>query len=311
MSYYLGVDIGGTKTAIGIVTASYSLLDKVLVPTPKSPSVKEIGDLIAVTAQALLAKHKLSFSDIISGGAGCPGTVDMKTGHIIFACNLDMHNAPLAEYLSKKMEIPFFICNDADAAAFGEYIVGAGSDVSSAITVTLGTGVGTGIIMNDKIIPSEGGHIVTKHGGIQCNCGRKGCFEKYASATALIEQAIEAMENNKNSLLWELSGGTENVNGKILFEAIDLGDKTAQEVLDKYVEYVAGGLTSIINLLLPEMICIGGGVSAQGERLIAPIRKLVHAEQFTLADGSYTQIVACTLGNDAGIIGAATFSKYI
>ena len=237
--------------------------------------------------------------------------VYMDNGVIVFAGNLGLRNAPMAEELSKRLGMHTVVLNDADAAAYGEVVAGAARGAASAVTITLGTGVGCGVVLPGGVIrPGEGGHMVIVYDGEPCTCGRKGCFEAYASATALIRQTKIAMVKAPQSRLWEVCGGElENVAGKTLFDALALGDATAKEVFDAYVHYVACGITNIVNLVQPEMVCVGGGISGAGEILLAPLRKLVQADQFPMGDGRVTRIEVCQLGNDAGIIGAALFAR--
>ena len=208
---------------------------------------------------------------------------------------------------------PVRIGNDANVAAYAEYLAGAARGSRRAVMVTLGTGIGVGVIIDgsDHGMAAEGGHMIIRHGGRHCSCGHDGCFEAYASATALINQTREAMLRHKESLLWELCGGDlSKVNGKTPFDAAQAGDNLAQAVLDEYIEDLACGLANLINLLQPEVLCIGGGICAQGENLLAPLRSALNREEFTKDSPRRTKLCVAQLGNDAGIIGGAMVPLY-
>ncbi len=254
----------------------------------------------------------INYDEIISVGIGTPGSVNKDTGAIEFSNNLKFHNVPAKQMLEERLKKPVYLENDANAAALGEAVAGCEFGVKDFVAVTLGTGVGSGIIIDGKIYRGsnfcggEMGHMVINVDGIPCNCGRKGCWEKYASATALVSQAVEAMQSNKDSLLWQTCDGDLNkVEGKTIFEALDLGDATAKAVVDKYLYYVSVGLANVINALQPEAVCIGGGISGQGEKILEPIRAIVKAERYSVYADKQATILKAALGNDAGIIGAA------
>jgi glucokinase len=218
--------------------------------------------------------------------------------------------------LEELLKKPVYLENDANAAALGEAVAGCGNGVPSFIAITLGTGVGSGIVLDGKVYRGsnfcggEMGHTVICVDGIPCNCGRKGCWEKYASATALVSQAVEAMQGNKGSLLWQTCDGDLNkVDGRSIFEAYDMGDAVAKAVVDKYLYYVSVGLSNVINALQPDTVCIGGGISGQGEKILKPIRDMVKAERYSVYADKQTSIVPAELGNDAGIIGAALLGE--
>lgn len=310
MNYYLGIDLGGTNIAVGVVDESYHLLCKKSVPTPTG-SYDIIADTIRDTALTLLAEMDIPLSAVECAGIGTPGQVNAQTGYVVFACNLGMRNAPLGVAVSEKLGIKTFLCNDADAAAFGEAEAGVAKDCKSSVTITLGTGVGCGVVLGTTIIPGEGGHHIIRYGGEPCNCGRVGCFESYASASALIRQTKAAMEQDKTSLMWKISQEVGKVNGRTAFMAARQLDPAAKKVIDQYIDYVACGIINICNLFQPEMVCIGGGISGEGESLISLIRERVQREQYPLLDGSASKVEVCSLGNDAGIIGAALFGKYM
>jgi len=255
---------------------------------------------------------KLSMDEIESVGIGTPGSVNKSNGYIEFANNLAFNNVPAKEMLEERLNKPVYLDNDANCAALGEQVAGVGNGVKDFIAVTLGTGVGGGIIVNGEILngingaAAEVGHMVIDVDGIQCNCGRKGCWEKYASATALISQTKEAMKNNPESIMWKIvDGNIDAVNGRTSFDAMREGDKVAKEVVDQYVKYVSVGISNLINIFQPEIICVGGGISNEGDNLLNPVREFISGEVYTKYSDKQTKVLKAQLGNYAGIIGSA------
>ncbi len=253
----------------------------------------------------------IDISEITAMGIGSPGSVIPSKGIVATSNNLKFSNLPLCAMMKERLGVDFYIENDANAAAYGELLAGAGKGKKEFIAVTLGTGVGGGIIIDGKIFSghnhfgAELGHMVIIHGGEKCGCGRKGCWEAYASASALIRQTKEAMENNKDSIMWEIAGSLDNVNGLTSFDGMRMGDKAAIEVVNKYVEYIAVGIIDIINIFQPEVICIGGGISKEGDTLLKPIKKYLDDGGYVTGVANHAEIKIAELGNDAGIIGAA------
>ena len=314
--YRIGVDLGGTNIATGILDENNKIIGRGKVKTRAPRPAAEIFDSIKESVEMAIADAGISIDDVKSIGIGTPGSVNKATGEIEFSNNLQFNNVPAKEMLEARLKKPVFLENDANCAALGEAVAGCGNGVKDFVAVTLGTGVGSGIIIDGKIIRGsnycggEMGHMVINVDGIQCNCGRKGCWEKYASATALVSQAVEAMQNNKTSLLWKTCDGDLNkVEGKTIFDALDLGDATAKKVVDRYLYYVSVGIGNIINALQPEIICVGGGISGQGEKILRPIRGFVAEERYSVHSNKQTIILPAQLGNDAGIIGAALLDE--
>ena len=247
-------------------------------------------------------------------GMGMPGSVD--GGNVRYLTNIPMENVPLEELFRKHFDRPLYLGNDADCAAVGEYFSGVGQGTKDFAVVTLGTGVGCGLILGGKLqggaASSEAGHLVIVHGGEQCNCGRKGCWERYASATALIGFTKKAMAEHPESALHAVAEKNGAVDGRTSFEAAKAGDETALAVCRQYVEYLACGLNSLINILRPEMVALGGGVAAAPEELLLkPVQELVEKESFSSHGGRVTQVLRAQLGNDAGIIGAALLGRVV
>lgn len=312
MNYYIGVDLGGTNIAIGIVNDDKEIVLKKSIPTACPRSAEEIVDDIVKTINELCESINISINALKWIGIGTPGSVNSETGVVERAHNLGFFDTPLKALICERVNVNCFVENDANAAAYGEFLAGAAKGSKDAICVTIGTGIGGGIIIDSKIYSgsnffgAELGHMVIEMTGKQCNCGRKGCMEQYCSATALTEQTKEAMQQNKDSLLWqECDGEIESVNGRTAFDAMRKGDATAKKVVDTYIGYLGCGCTNFINIFQPDILIIGGGISKEGETLLAPIREYATRESFDRNPIKATKIVAAELGNDAGIIGAA------
>ncbi len=310
--YCLGVDLGGTNIVAGVVDENFNIVAKAKVktnlPRPAEEIVKDMAD---VTLQAV-KNAGLKMEDISYFGAGSPGSINPHTGMVATSNNLRFKNLPMTQMLKELTGVHFYIDNDANAAAYGEMIAGAGKGSKSFAAITLGTGVGGGVITDGNMLTGfdyaggELGHTVMIMDGEDCTCGRKGCFEAYASATALIRQTKAKMQERKDSKMWELvEGNIDNVSGRTAFDAMRAGDEAAKQVVDTYCKYVACGATNIINVFRPEVFCIGGGISNEGETLLAPIREYVSKETYGRDNPQQPEIKAAKLANDAGIIGAA------
>lgn len=309
---HIGIDLGGTKIAAGIVNDDMRITAHIQVPTdlPKEP--EDLADEIFELAERLLKSQNLSFDDLDSVGVGIPSTVNQEKEMVEYANNFGFINVPFVRMLRERFPCPVYAENDAKAAAWGEYLAGSGCGSESMVAVTLGTGVGGGLILNGKILDGanraagEIGHMVIHRGGRQCNCGRRGCLEAYASATALVKAGKRAALKYPQSLLNRLCGDDrKNINGKIIFDAAKEGDTAANEVLNRYLDDLAEGVVNIINIIQPELVCIGGGLSGAGEQLLEPLRERVEPMVYSRNSEKNARIVAASLGNDAGIIGAS------
>ncbi len=310
--YYIGIDLGGTNIVAGVVDEKYNILAKARVKTnlPR-PSVEIIDDM-ALVAKTAVEEAGIKMSDVEWVGVGSPGLVNKYKGIVEYACNLGFDNIDLAGMIKERLGVECYVENDANAAAYGEMLAGAGKGTNSFVAITLGTGVGGGVIMDGKMLNGlncaggELGHIVINVGGEPCGCGRKGCWEAYASATACIRQTKRAMEEHKDSKMWELvDGNIDEVNGRTAWDAMRAGDKYGAEVVDRYIYYIATGVANIINIIRPEVLCIGGGICNEKEYLMKPLREYVEKETYGNNENNFTKVVVAELGSDAGLIGAA------
>ncbi|HHV95111.1 MAG TPA: ROK family protein [Clostridiaceae bacterium] len=313
--YYIGIDLGGTNIAAGIVDEEGKIILKDSVPTLREREYPEIIKDMAMLCLKLIKDAGLDLSDIKSIGVGAPGTPDVKNGILIYANNLKFKNVPIRTEMQKYINLPVYIDNDANCAALAESVAGAAKGYENSITITLGTGIGGGIVFGGKVYSgfngaaAEVGHIVIDYQGKMCTCGRRGCWEAYGSAPALIEQTQEAAKQNPDSLINKLvDNDLSKIDAKTAFDAAKQGDKTAKEVVDRYIKYVAEGLIDLINVFTPEVIVIGGGISKEGEYLLKPLREHI-AKGVYAKDVPQTEIKIAMMGNDAGIIGAAMLGK--
>jgi len=310
--YRIGVDLGGTNIAVGVISEDLRIIGRGVVKTNIPRPAEEIFDDISRAVDLAIKDAGISKDDVISVGIGTPGTVNKNNGYIELANNLDFKQVPAKEMLEERIKKPVYLDNDANCAALGEAVAGVGKGSKNFVAVTLGTGVGSGIIVDGKIINGsnfaggEMGHMVICVDGEQCNCGRRGCWEQYASATALIRQTKDAMKHHHDSVMWQLvNDNIDAVNGRTAFDAMRKNDPAAKEVVDRYIYYVAVGIINIINALQPEFICLGGGIANEKETLLEPVRQHVNRERYSRYATKQTKIVSAELGNDAGIFGAA------
>lgn len=309
----IGVDIGGTNLVAGLVDDNFKLVCKADTPANAKRTDREIVDDVIMLCKKLMAENNLKLSDIESIGIGVPGCFDNENTVILFCENINFLNTPIGKWIREEIDVPVYLGNDADCAALGEAYAGATKDARHSVMVTIGTGIGGGIIINKKIYNGfnscggELGHMVIKADGELCGCGRRGCMEAYSSATALVKQTKEAILKNPQSILAKTP--LEDVNGKTAFDAMRAGCPVGTAVVEKYVEYFATGITNIINIFQPDMLVIGGGVSKEGKPFTDMIMKYVSRERYGENSGlPKTTICTAVLGNDAGVIGAALLS---
>ena len=310
--YRLGIDLGGTNIAVGLVNEKYELIKKMSTPTLATRAPEAIIDDMAMVCKKLLAACNVNIADVESVGIASPGIANSKTGVIEYANNLPFKYLPIAKMLGERLGTSNIkVANDANAAALGEAVAGAARGSQSSVMITLGTGVGGGVIIDGKLISGfnfaggELGHMVIEAGGVPCSCGRCGCWESYSSATALIRMTKEKIEECKKNGRASKMLETERVSGRTACDCMRAGDEAAKEVYDKYIHYLAVGLGNVINIFQPEIITLGGGISGEGQSLIDSLVPEVAKEHYGTGLVKDSEIRIATLGNDAGIIGAA------
>lgn len=314
---YVGVDIGGTNLKAGLVDENGVLLATQKMKVASIADDDGLAWTVASLVQELAHTVNLSVSDVASVGVGVPGTVEIRSGSINYTCNLPLRNVPLRKLFHRYLSIPLYIENDANCAALAEFLVGAGRDSKRFVTITLGTGVGAGIVHNGKIyhgangMAGEVGHMVIQRGGLPCPCGRHGCWEQYASATALKRMTAAALAAHPHSILAQVVAENDGrVSGQSAFIAARRGDPVGQQVCDEYVDYLSCGVVNVVNIFQPDTLAIGGGVSNEAEeQLLLPVQQRVARESIPCGRDRRTRIVKAELGNRAGLIGAALLGK--
>lgn len=314
MAYYIGIDIGGTNIACGIVDGNYEIVARAKVKTNAPRPYSEILEDIKQSVRMACGELGIQPSEAESIGIGCPGTCN-SDGVVEYSNNLGFVNVPLRSDIEAEFGVKTYLDNDANAAAFGEFLAGAAKGAKNAVAITLGTGVGAGIIVDGKIYSGsncaggEIGHTVIVMDGRPCTCGRKGCFEAYSSATGLVNMTREAAERNPDSIMNTYIAEDGKVSARTAYKAMKNGDPAGKAVTEEYVKYLACGITNTINIFQPDILCIGGGVCNEGDILLVPLKKAVAEQVYSRNSAKNTEIVVCSLGNDAGIIGAALLCK--
>ncbi len=307
---YVGIDLGGTFIKGGIVDDLGRILVSDKVPTGAEGGAEAVAENIASLAKSLMQSLNLSASDMVGIGIGVPGMINSRAGVVTYSNNLAWENFPISKRVEALTGLPVKIANDANVAALGEVKFGGGKSLENAIMITLGTGVGSGIVLGGALYEgnhgagAEIGHSVIIDGGELCTCGRRGCLEAYASATALIRDTKRAMEAHPESLMWKTAKTLDEVDGATAFKNKE-NDPTARDVVNNYIGYLAAGLTDIANVFRPEAIIIGGGVSAEGDALIIPLTEAINSQIFAGERGPKVAIKVAELGNKAGLLGAA------
>ena len=309
MKYCIGVDLGGTNIAIGLIDLDGKvILHKKSIKTNAPRSCREISEDIKNVCLALCHDEKITISDVEWIGIATPGIV--KSGVVVSAVNLGWTNERFGDIVAELTGRPTYVANDANAAAYAEAKWGCGVGEESLIAVTLGTGVGGGIVLNGKIwegfngFAAELGHMVIVAGGRHCGCGLRGCLEAYCSATALVHETRRMMKLYPDSIMWDIvKGDISRIDGRTAFEASKKNDMAARQVIDDFVNYLAIGIANVINIFQPSVVCVGGGISGQGETLMRPLRERLKYTSFGTKD-SRTRVEAAVFRNDAGIIGA-------
>ena len=314
---YIGIDVGGTNLKAGLVDESGLILATHSIKVAQVDDADSLAWTLVSLTQELCRAAGVSLEQVVSVGVGVPGTVEIRSGTILYTCNLPLKNVPLRKLFHRYLATPLYIENDANCAALAEYFVGAGRGSKRFITVTLGTGIGGGIVHNGKIfhgangMAGEVGHMSIVYGGEPCPCGRRGCWERYASAQALKRMTAQAVAEHSDSVLAAVvreNGG--HISGRSAFEAMRRGDQTGKAVCEQYIDYLAAGIINLVNIFQPDTLAIGGGVSNEDDRyLLDPLRHRVERESIPCSRDKMTKIVKAELGNRAGIIGAAFLGK--
>lgn len=314
---YIGIDVGGTNLVAALTSTSGRIENKVTCPVDQSWTAEETSLQIVNLARQAAISGKTDLSLIKAVGIGFPGLVDNKTGYVVKTPNMAFDNTPFRTLFQAEWDVPVYLGNDANCAAIGEYWAGAVKGCDPAVVITLGTGIGGGLIVNRKLLTGfsnsgmEVGHMIIHPDGILCGCGNHGCWEQYGSATALIRMTKEEMEQVRDSILWKLcDGDISKVQGKTTFQAAGMGDPAARKVLNAYLTGLALGLANLVNILQPEVICLGGGISQADDRLLLnPLKELVMQNVFD--KNAPLRIERAALGNDAGVIGAAMLCNMV
>lgn len=316
--FYIGVDLGGTNIAVGLLDENFKIIAKEKCPTKTEREISAIMDDMGALCNTLIKNNGLTPNDIAYIGIATPGSVEPPAGIVTYSNNVRMSNYPISAELTARTGVKkVFVENDANAAALGEAIMGAGKGRDNVIMITLGTGVGGGIVINRKLYSGfnfaggELGHIVIKTDGRICSCGRRGCWEAYSSATGLKNITKDKLLSTKDTVMWEMiENNLENVSGRTAFDAAKKGDKAGKEVVDEYIYYLACGIANIINIFQPDVLCIGGGVCGEGDYLLKPLIKLERSQEYSHSmRKKFTEIKIAELGNDAGIIGAGLLGQ--
>ncbi|MDD3261507.1 MAG: ROK family protein [Oscillospiraceae bacterium] len=312
----LGIDIGGTGIKAGAVSSDHQILGRAVVPTCTQRPWQAVVQDTAKAARLALKDAGADENQCLSVGIGCPGIISAKTGTVIYSNNLGWKDVPLIKALEKTFSLPLFVSNDANCAVLGEACAGAAKGCRNVVLLTLGTGIGSGILTDGRLLEGGGpggaefGHTLLVMDGEPCTCGRRGCFESYASASALIRQAKRAAEKYSESLLATLcKRDLARMNGHIPFLAARLGDPTGLQVVQQYTTYLAAGIANAVNIFRPEAVLLSGGISKEGTYLTNPLEKLVAKEVFGRSASFLPKIRTAALGNNAGIIGAANLAS--
>lgn len=314
---YIGIDVGGTNLKAGLVDESGLILATHRMKVAQVDDQDSLAWTLVSLTQDLCQAAGVPLDQVASVGVGVPGAVEIYSGSVLYTCNLPLRNVPLRRLFHRYLSLPLYVENDANCAALAEYFIGAGRGSKRFVTITLGTGIGGGIIHNGKIfhgangMAGEVGHMTIVYQGEPCPCGRRGCWERYASAAALKRLTTETVEKYPDSILRRVideNGG--RVSGQSAFIAMRRGDPVGKQVCDQYIGYLAAGIVNLINIFQPDTLAIGGGVSNEDDRyLLTPLRRLVEQESLPCNRDKMTKLVRAELGTQAGIIGAAFLGK--
>ena len=312
MTLAIGIDIGGTKVAAGVVDENGNVLDRARRRTPtRDPA--HLVDVVGEIVRQLLAEHEVTCI-----GVGAAGWVDVERKTVLFAPNLAWRDTPLREQIAEKLDLPVVVENDANAAAWGEYRFGAGAGAKDVIVVTIGTGIGCGIVIDDRLyrgafgIAGEPGHMRVVPGGRLCGCGNYGCWEQYCSGTALVRAAQEIVTQRPQDgqRLRQIAGDTEAIDGPAVMRAAQEGDPAAVDCFQEVGRWLGQGLADLAVILDPDRFVIGGGVADAGDLLLSPARDTFAAVLSGRGHRPPAEIVNAKLGSEAGLIGAADLARH-
>lgn len=312
MKYRIGIDLGGTNIKAGIVDESYNIIRSISRPTDVSRQPEDILRDMSDMSLELIREENVDPKDVLGIGVGSPGTVDAVHGVVVYSNNFGWNHVALTYFMEKHTGFPIRISNDANCAALGEVKAGAAIDALNCILITLGTGVGGGIIFDGKIFEgahpggAEIGHTMLIAGGELCTCGRRGCLEAYASATALIRDTQRAAIEDVKSMIWKhCHGNHKKIDGKTVFLAAKENDETAKRVVSNYISYLGDGIVDMVNIFRPDKVLLSGGVCNEGETLTGPLNEYVKAHCFAGDNGFVPSVEIAKLGDKTGIIGSA------
>ncbi|MGC8787297.1 MAG: ROK family protein [Anaerolineae bacterium] len=310
--YAISLDVGGTLTKVAVVDATGQIVQRLQAPSARDIPRDRVPEHVVQIVHKIIGISGLSREQIVGACVGIPGVIDRRTDLVVSCPNLtNWEGLPLAKLVQEKLGIPTYLEKDANEAALGEHWLGAGQGIDDLICFTIGTGIGTGIILNGQLYrgstggAGEIGHIIVDKDGPLCTCGNRGCLEAVASARAIAEKGSKAVEHGELTIMRKLSNGDPKaVTTEMVFRAARAGDQVAQRILDEALTYLGVGVTSIVNVFNPAMIILGGGVAQAGEQLLAPVQQIVRQRARRLL-AEHVQIVLSRLGNDAGVIGGA------
>ena len=312
---YIGIDLGGTGIKAGIVDEKGAILHKTSCPTGMERGYEAVIRDMAALALRVIQESGHVVSDVKAIGIGIPGIIDPATGRVPMCANLDWHDVPLIDEMRKHVDLPVFVDNDATVAGLAEAVAGVSAGLSNSVFVTLGTGVGGGVIINGRPftgahgVASEIGHMTTVAGGELCSCGNRGCWERYSSATAIIREGRRLVERKPDcALMAAVNGDPEAITAKHVIDLAKAGDPDCAELFNTYVEHLCIGLRNIVNLYDPEVIALGGGVSHAGQFLLDAVNARLPGYIFYKTMPS-ARVELARMGNDAGIIGAAMLGR--
>ncbi|MCI9009859.1 MAG: ROK family protein [Clostridia bacterium] len=309
----IGVDLGGMSAKAAILQNG-KLIGKSRVETSAENAATETAFALAKLCKQTAEKEGIPFENISTIGIGSPGVIDSRAGTVVSWTNYGWKDVPLAAMIQKYTGKPTYVSNDANVAALGEAKYGAGRNYSSSLMVTIGTGVGGGIVLNGKLYEgfrsagAEIGHMVIRQNGDLCTCGRRGCYEVYASARALVRITQETMQTERKSAMWKYAKTIEDVDGRTVFLAAREGDAAAEIALAKYISSLGEGIVDLVNIFRPQAVILGGGISAEKEALLDPLKDYVYPRIYVSKEYAPLEIVCAELGNDAGIYGAAQYA---